>query len=66
LTSVALASIAIIVTAENFRMIFPVGRFEFARCMMWPAASLALLNADRAIATIDDVSTFTRSVSRTL
>src|SRR5215469_11502231 len=35
-------------------MIFPVGRFEFARCMMWPAASLALLTADRAIATIDD------------
>jgi hypothetical protein len=33
---------------------FHVGLFEFARCMMWPDASLALLTAKRAIVTIDD------------
>jgi hypothetical protein len=35
LASVALASIAMIVIAEKLRMILAIGRFEFARCMMW-------------------------------
>jgi len=38
LTRVALANIAMIVIAEKLRMIFPIGRFEFARWTMWPAA----------------------------